>query len=299
MKKNGFISISVVYSFFFIFLLLLLFVLNNMINDRILISKIKNKVKEEISDTNFSRYLIKNSGESLVYHDYSLEYGARDLSYRFTGANPNNYVCLKETCSNDDDLYQIIGIIDGKVKLIKHTALISDVWSNGTTNEYNEAKIDTYLNNTYLNSLGDNINKLINVTEWHTAGFSELVGGGILNKKTYEIYEYELGINMNNGIWINKKVALPYISDYAFATPSSNYNTSISKNNNWMFLGNLWTISRNTNYINQAYYIDNNGLLKTDVITSVKNIKPVFFLKGSVVIKGGNGTKNNPYKVGE
>ena len=46
---------------------------------------------------------------------------AEDYSYRYAGANPNNYVCFgsdEETCSNDD-LYRIIGVFNGKVKLIK------------------------------------------------------------------------------------------------------------------------------------------------------------------------------------
>ena len=42
---------------------------------------------------------------------------AEDYSYRYLGANPNNYVCFgsdEETCSNDD-LYRIIGVFDDSI----------------------------------------------------------------------------------------------------------------------------------------------------------------------------------------
>ena len=31
---------------------------------------------------------------TLLHHDVNLTYGAEDDSYRYTGANPNNYVCF-------------------------------------------------------------------------------------------------------------------------------------------------------------------------------------------------------------
>ena len=66
----------------------------------------------------------------LYYHDADLANGAQDNSYRYSGANPNNYVCFgpgseaEGTCANDN-LYRIIGLFDDdgdgtyQVKLIK------------------------------------------------------------------------------------------------------------------------------------------------------------------------------------
>ena len=71
----------------------------------------------------------------LYYHDGIGDYTnanqeARDNSYRFSGANPNNYVCFgpgaesEGTCANDN-LYRIIGLFDDdkdgnyQIKLIK------------------------------------------------------------------------------------------------------------------------------------------------------------------------------------
>ena len=60
---------------------------------------------------------------SIYYHDVNLANGAGDNSYRFAGARDkvNNYLCFGSTQSPcpADNLYRIIGVFDGRVKLIK------------------------------------------------------------------------------------------------------------------------------------------------------------------------------------
>ena len=60
---------------------------------------------------------------NIYYHDSTLANGAGDNSYRFAGASDvvNNYVCFGSnvTPCPTDNLYRIIGVFDGKVKLIK------------------------------------------------------------------------------------------------------------------------------------------------------------------------------------
>ena len=62
----------------------------------------------------------------IYYHDADLANGAEDNSYRYSGANPNNYVCFGSTESPcpEENLYRIIGAFDDKdtnyqIKLIK------------------------------------------------------------------------------------------------------------------------------------------------------------------------------------
>ena len=75
----------------------------------------------------------------LYYHDGVGTYGyleAGDNSYRYSGANPNNYVCFgsdADVCPNDN-LYRIIGIFDSQVKLIKHDYAATNLL--GTDGEY-------------------------------------------------------------------------------------------------------------------------------------------------------------------
>ena len=98
-----------------------------------------------------SLYTGTQGDNNIYYHDSSLENGAGDNSYRYAGASDevNNYVCFgseDETCP-EDNLYRIIGVFDGQVKLIKATAATSSLlgtdggyssdttfyWSNLTT----------------------------------------------------------------------------------------------------------------------------------------------------------------------
>ena len=76
-----------------------------------------------------SLYTGTQGENSIYYHDLSLTNGAGDNSYRYAGANPNNYVCFgsNATTCPENNLYRIIGVFDGKVKLIKATEATSSL----------------------------------------------------------------------------------------------------------------------------------------------------------------------------
>ena len=155
--------------------------------------------------------LAGDGADNIYYHDGTGSYTnadqeAGDNSYRYAGANPNNYVCFgsdEETCPSDN-LYRIIGVFNGQVKLIKDdfatsTSLGTDgaynastyaatdspnysgslttinryFWNNNTnTNTWSESNLNTVnLNVNYLNSLG---------TDWSSkiAEYTWQVGGG-------------------------------------------------------------------------------------------------------------------------
>ena len=70
--------------------------------------------------------LYTTDGENaLYYHDADLANGAEDNGYRYSGANPNNYVCFGSTTTPcpAENLYRIIGVLNDngeyQVKLIK------------------------------------------------------------------------------------------------------------------------------------------------------------------------------------
>jgi len=291
MKKNGFISISVVYSFFFVFLLLLLFIINNLISNRTMLNQIKDAVKSDIADTNFARFLINNyEGLGLLYHDESLPTGALDNSYRYYGSDVNNYVCLKDTCNNND-LYRIIGVIEGKVKLIKETDITLSY--NTSNNVFENSDVYNYLNNNYYNTLSDNEKNAIEDYTYYSGGFSD----DYKNYKIHEIVDKEFE---NKGVFVTNKIGLMYVSDFSYTGNKNSYDATINKNNSWINLptNGLWTISRNIKYYNQTFCITSAGLLDSAVITESKGIYPVFFLKNSIRLLSGSGSSTDPYKVG-
>ena len=108
---------------------------------------------------------------NLYLHDNSLTNGAKDNSYRYAGPSEttNNFVCFgydstDGSCPNDN-LYRIIGVFDGEVKLIKYdyaksTLLGTDgdyrgAYSSGGTNKGQNSKAEIgayYWNNNTSNN---------------------------------------------------------------------------------------------------------------------------------------------------
>ena len=86
-----------------------------------------------IADYIISQYTGTQGENGLYYHDYTLSNGAGESSYRYAGANPNNYICFgsEESTCPDDNLYRIIGVFGdynhgvtnkNLVKIIKNTS---------------------------------------------------------------------------------------------------------------------------------------------------------------------------------
>lgn len=243
--------------------------------------------------------------ESIYYHDENLPDGANDNSYRYSGANPNNYVCFgsNEDICPADNLYRIIGIFDGKVKLMKHSSYTNSYWggdSTNTDNNWNNSTLNTQvLNGNFLNSLENQWqSKIVEVT-WYVGGF----GNGIRGEVASGLYDYEI---RNSTTLYNARVGLIYVSEYGFAAdpkfwnlPIINYNTEEVRNNNWIYENNIqWTISRQADSVSHAFFIDGSGLVFGDSVT-VYNIvvKPTFYLDSNVSLISGTGTQNDPYRI--
>ncbi len=287
MKKNGFISITVIYSFFLVFLSLMLFIVTNMITNRNLLDNLKKEIKNDITDSNLVRYLMNHSDElNLVKHDDKLEYGLNDGSLRYTGTNPSNYLKFK----NDYKVFRIIGVINGKVKVIdigKNNTLSYD---NTLTNVYINTSIRTFLVTEYQNSMSSLMDYIDEAT-YYVGGIDE----SLQNRNANIIAKEELS---NNGSYVNDYFSLPYISDYIYAS-SDAYNKTITKNNNWMYIrSDMWFLTRNKSNLIQSFYLNSNGVLSIANVTDNKYINKVFFIKGNLSIISGTGTNRDPYIVG-
>ncbi len=199
----------------------------------------------------------KPSYTGLYHHDASLTNGAGDNSYRFAGADPNNYVCFgsdEATCPTEN-LYRIIGVIDGKVKLIHaYGATTTMLGTNeGYANTYQAAwksyssyykgngdltKIGTYKWNktrgntwststtntinlntnflTYLDGKNTKWKNMIADTTWYVGGMTQ-TNGAQTNAKT--AYDYEVGAKADKVDFytVTSKIGLMYVSEYYYA----------------------------------------------------------------------------------
>ncbi|HIS12211.1 MAG TPA: hypothetical protein IAB40_03760, partial [Candidatus Onthocola stercoravium] len=139
----------------------------------------------------------------LYYHDGTGSYTnadqeAGDNSYRYAGANPNNYVCFGATgadCQDEDNQYRIIGVFNNQVKLIKATSYGDYTWNPSVVNEWNEnTKPDIYatLNTTYYNTIPVEWQNLIAESTWQVGGMN------FSNTNTAkQYYDVEVGTGQN------------------------------------------------------------------------------------------------------
>lgn len=293
--KKGFMSTTMVYSFFLLFLMMLLFIVENLVNNRTLLNNIKAEIKEDVSDSTLKRYLINHSNElGLVQLNDNLVNSNLDYSYRYTGDNPSNYICFgtdDEVCSIDN-LYRIIGVIDGKVKIIKDSSIGPIAFDETATNHFINTSMYTYLNETFYNTFSEVWQNKISTNTYY-------VNGIVLdtNNTIKDIYDLEMN---NLGSIVECKIGLMYVSDYNYGSMVSNWNDySLISNNNWLNIGiDNWLLTRNSGDNNSNYYINSSGIVSSATVEQTYFIRPVFYLDSTISITGGNGLETNPYRIG-
>ena len=214
------------------------------------------------------------------YENADLEAG--DNSYRYSGANPNNYVCFGSSAGNcpNDNLYRIIGVFNNQVKLIKADFANSDLL--GTDGEFSEAAFNTAEYEDYkgyketvdrfywnrgtnsrvwsestLNTINLNTNYLTNIGNiWsskianHTWQVGRSPWEDIIQQDIRTSYQNEI-VSPAESTTYSAMIGLMYVSDYGYAASPSNWNTNlrsysnaIVKENNWLYMGlSEWSIT--------------------------------------------------------
>ena len=242
----------------------------------------------------------------IYYHTSSLANSARDNSYRYAGANPNNYVCFGSTASPcpSDNLYRVIGIFGNEVKLIKSTSFGNRYWSGSmpnSTNIWSNSTLNTdTLNGTYLSDLGSIWSNKIANHNWK-------VGGMDMSRTNTakQYYDTEIGSSSSSTTY-NAKIGLMYVSDYGFAASNNYWTTALfhynngAQNNNWMYLGSYeWTISRESSSTDRALTVDSSGYINIYGGTNITSnaIRPSFYLTSSTQYVSGSGTSSDPIRI--
>ena len=230
----------------------------------------KEKIKESVADVcsngqTLSSCIIAMNGkdDTLYHHTSTLTNGAGDNSYRYAGASDkvNNFVCFgsTETPCPTDNLYRIIGVIDGKVKLIKYdyanrnllgtdgdyygfmtpsasyykgnlTSINTYFWNYKATDKASNTWSTSLLNKTnlnvnYLNNIGTTWSNLIEDATWKVSGHSTYK---VTPSEMYtrEIKNATKTYGPSDG---TSKIGLMYASDYGFAASPSAWTTTLDK----------------------------------------------------------------------
>ncbi len=248
----------------------------------------------------------------LYYHDTDLANGAGDNSYRYSGADPNNYVCFGSDASTcpSDNLYRIIGVFGSEVKLIKNTSYGSYAWESdwqgqgNTWNSSTKPDIRSTLNTTFLNTLSSTWQNKIATHAFKVGGGSYIY---LRDGTAKTAYNYEVGINSSSTI-DSMKIGLMYVSDYGFAASNNywttdlyDYNNTTLRSNNWMYLGSTeWTISRSSSFSSNAFIVFSSGFVDNNVsnyVNVTNAVRPVFYLTSSTSYVSGSGSSADPIRI--
>ncbi len=199
---------------------------------------------------------------NIYYHDANLTNGAGDNSYRYAGANPNNYVCFgsSESPCPTDNLYRIVGVFGDKVKLIKYdyansnllgtdgdysnsgtpdatyykgslTSINGYYWNKATsTNTWSESLLNkTNLNTNFITNIGTEWANKIATTTWKVGGNTYAKIYYVVPATTYqnEIVNPVTTNTTDNATDYTAKIGLMYASDYGFAADPSAWTTKL------------------------------------------------------------------------
>ena len=173
---------------------------------------------------------VKNVQEA-VEELYTLKEGNKFLlenGFRYTGANPNNYI------SFNNELWRIIGILDGKIKIIRNETIGSHSWNSEQKNDWAMSNLYQYLNTTYYDSLNATSKNMVENATWNTGGWNTS------DVTVAQLYEYEKTVPAKGSTTTSVVgyIGLMSASDYGYASSRcytgtqtlSNYQNCISTN---------------------------------------------------------------------
>ena len=261
------------------------------------------KTKSDVKLYNYIKSKYTSQGSNgLYYHTPGYSNSAGDNSYRYAGANPNNYVCFGTNISPcpENNLYRIIGVFGDKVKLIRNISVESKPW--GDNNTWSESSLNSYLNYEFINKFDAGAKGKIATTIWKVGGNTK---ANISKQPAKIAYNNEIN-NPSTNDTATTKIGLMYASDYGFAAAPSAWTTNLMDYDdasitsvNWMYMGTgEWTISRSAEFSSGAFRVYNTGLVISNNVGSVSYaVRPVFNLVSSVTYVSGDGTQNSPIRI--
>ena len=262
-----------------------------------------------------------DSGLYTITHekDSTLQIGTNEsiTEYRYRGASPKNYVTF------NNEVWRIIGIfptddgtgnIENRIKLVRNESIGTQYWdTNGTYGSNNWARpadLNTYLNETYYNSINNLSQNMIANSKYYLGG-----NKSASSITTIQMYQYERKISGSNYFSINNptswvgKLALMYASDYGYASDNCEtkllyeLNDDASKDiracnqTNWLY--NIKTYEWLLPHFvgdSRAFFVGSTGYIYINYIKSNQMaVRPTLYLKPNVQIMDGDGTSSNPY----
>ena len=218
---------------------------------------------------------------------------------RYYGANPNNYV------SFNNELWRILGVIDGKIKIIRNESIGKMQWDSNGKNNWNNASLKSYLNKDYYNSIDSTYKNMISEETYYLGGATSSNRNTLTASGYYNAERDSSQVYSGNPASTTQYIGLMYPSDYGYAAGSSclsialyNYDSSC-KNSDYLFSGvNEWLQAPCASFSNSAAYLYYNGYVNASVfVTNSTAVRPVLYLTSETQITGGDGSQGNPFQL--
>lgn len=229
--------------------------------------------------------------------------------YRYTGANPNNYITF------NNELWRIIGLVntsDGEegIKIVRNEALLGNTQMSDTGgNQWENSKVNAYYMNEYYTKMTESAKNQLKKVVWPLGSTPDYsTNGSTLNWKEYE---NSTNVYAGNASSWEGYIGMISLSDYGYASGgekeiclTSNL-TNISEQeqcitNNWLYTKEpFWVMNASVVNADNYFIINNSGNLEEQASTLLAKDRPSAYLKTDITLAGGNGTIGNPYRLVE
>ena len=218
---------------------------------------------------------------------------------RYYGKNPNNYV------SFNNELWRIMGVIDGKIKIIRNESIGNKKWASNSSNNWNNSDLKSYLNGDYYNSIDGTYKNMISEETYYLGGatssnYRTLTASGYYNAERDSSQVYR-----GNPASTKQKIGLMYPSDYGYAAGSSCLSTALDDYNDGCYNSDYLTTGveewlQAPSASDSPYAARLSSPSRVDYYNSVTisyAVRPVLYLNSNVQITGGDGSQSNPYTI--
>ena len=266
-----------------------------------------------------------------------------DQNIRYYGSDPNNYVRFNNELWRIIGVFgnNVKLVRSEKLGDLSWDSSESSINYGYGVNEWSQSDLKNYLNTMYYggtsvtcynaknkqtttcptNRLDETSKSLIDNHTWNTGApnYNELYDSTTKTLDTVEFYKAERGTTngkiCSSGDYCNDTVtrttkwtgyiALPYITDYAYASSENDCNTKIDqsstykcKKNNWMHRSSAtWYFSpyASSGGAHLVWSVNGGGYAGSYSASDSFGVAPAIYLKSNVLIESGNGREDAPY----
>ncbi len=218
---------------------------------------------------------------------------------RYYGATPNNYV------SFNNELWRIIGVIDGKIKIIRNESIGNKKWASNSSNNWNNSDLKSYLNGDYYNSIDGTYKNMISEETCYLGGATSSNDTTLTASGYYNAERDSSQVYRGNPASTKQKIGLMYPSDYGYAAGSSCLSTALyiynggCKNSDYLYSGlNEWLQAPSAYISSYAALLISTGYVNGDYgVANSLAVRPVLYLNTNVQITGGDGSQGNAFQL--